>query len=109
MTSATYTWAQVSADMKTSCALGGCHLSTSAAANQNFKYDTTLTAGSDMANYMALINITPTVINKSAPATSILITVATGGMFNSMTHTASLTATKSVSWQTWITAGALFQ
>jgi hypothetical protein len=61
-----------------------------------------------MANYTALMAVMPALINKSAPASSVLITVAKGGMYNGMQHSSSLTTAKATSWTAWITAGASF-
>ena len=107
MAAVTYTWAKVSADMKTSCASAtACHLK---GTTQPFSYDGTLTAGSDMANFAALMAVTPALIDKSNPGNSMLILIGKGGMFNGTAHSPSLTATKATSWTAWIAAGAAFQ
>jgi hypothetical protein len=101
-----YTWTQVSTDMKTTCASStACH---GKGTSQPFTYDTSLTPGSDMANYMGLMGVMPALITKSAPATSPLIVVAKGGMYMGLTHGTNLSPNMATNWTTWITNGATF-
>lgn len=107
MTTTAYTWTKVSTDIKTSCAIAtSCHQSPTAT-NHPFAYDKSLTPGSDMANYTAVMAL----IDKTTPANSPLIVTGRGGMYMGTTHSAgaTLSATKATDWANWITAGATFQ
>ena len=100
-----YTWTKVSTDIKGSCAgATACHKS---GTTQPFAYDTTLTPGSDMANYTLLM--TKNLIDKTTPANSVLIAVGKGGMYMGANHSGTnLSATQAANWTAWITAGATF-
>ena len=105
-----YTWKDVSTDIKNlGCAATGCHAKTPMNAKV-FNYDTTLVPGQDKANYDGLMAAMPAMINKSAPATSLLLTVGQGGMWMGGAHPAgaSLPTAKGTSWTAWITAGATY-
>jgi hypothetical protein len=110
MTATTYTWKQVSTDMKNSCAIAtSCHQSPTSP-SQAFNYDKTLTPGSDMANYTALM--TAMLINTATPASSTLLVVGQGGTYTGAGHPHSgtnLSTTQAANWTSWITAGATFQ
>ena len=101
----TYTWTQVSTDMKNGCAAAAsCHLK---GTTQPFSYDKALTPGSDKANYDSLM--AANLINKSAPASSTLLVVGKGGMYMGSNHSGTnLSATQAANWTAWITAGATF-
>jgi hypothetical protein len=103
---ATYTWTQVSTDIKNSCAtVTACHLK---GTTQPFSYDKALTPGSDMANYTLLM--TANLIDKTTPANSVLIVVGSGGNYMGAKHSGSnLSTTQATNWTNWITAGASFQ
>ena len=105
-TNTTYTWTQVSTDIKNSCAtVTACHLK---GTTQPFTYDKALAPGSDMANLTALM--TANLIDKTTPANSVLIVVGSGGMYMGAKHSGSnLSTTQATNWTNWITAGANFQ
>ncbi len=107
MASTAYTWTKVSTDIKASCASStACHQSPTSPSHP-FAYDKTLTPGSDMANYTAVMAL----IDKTTPANSALIVTGRGGMYMGKAHSAAaaLSAAKATDWANWITAGATFQ
>ena len=105
-TNTTYTWTQVSTDIKNSCAtVTACHLK---GTTQPFSYDKALAPGSDQANLTLLM--TANLIDKTTPANSVLLVVGKGGNYMGSPHSGSnLSTTQATNWTNWITAGANFQ
>lgn len=100
----TYTWTEVSTDMRTYCAIStACH---GLGTKQPFVYDLGLVAGSDVDNYNVVMNAK--LVDTTAPASSPLIVVGKGGMYQGMTHNSSLSGTVAILWNNWISAGATF-
>jgi hypothetical protein len=101
-----YTWTNVSTDIRTTCAIAtACHMKGTI---QSFSFDTTLTSGSDMANYTSLLAVMPSLFDKAVPPNSMLITIGSGGMYMGQMHTPSLTSSKASNWADWISNGATF-
>lgn len=103
---ATYTWTQVSTDIKNSCAtVTACHLK---GTTQPFSYDKALAPGSDMANLTLLM--TANLIDKTTPENSTLLVVGQGGNYMGAKHSGTnLSTTQAANWLNWIKAGATFQ